>query len=126
MISAIDRSERIVTSTITYPEARAALARKRREGNLDDSRHQQATINLDQDWLASTHMEVSEQLSYHGGILAERYALRGYDSVHLATALRFAKKYEELSFLAFDLRLNQAARAESLAIYGDDEGTSIP
>jgi len=63
---------------------------------------------------------VSEALSRRDGDLAERHALRGYDSVHLASALRFAESFEDLRFLAFDGRLTDAARASSLTVYGED------
>ena len=53
--------------------------------------------------------------------LLERYPLRAYDAVHLATALnaqRFLdmQTYSPLTFISTDDRLNRAAAAEGLAV----------
>ena len=49
--------------------------------------------------------------------LAKRHALRGFDAVHLSAALRLATRDQlTLAFSSFDDRLNQAARAEGLAV----------
>jgi predicted nucleic acid-binding protein len=53
--------------------------------------------------------------------LLERYPLRAYDATQLATALGAQaflaeKKYPSLTFLSGDERLNDAARAEGLAV----------
>ena len=46
------------------------------------------------------------------GELAERYRLRGFDSVHLATFAEVARRAgaRETRFSSFDDRLNQAAQ----------------
>lgn len=68
------------------------------------------------------HRTVSDLISYRAGSLAELHALRGYDAVHLATALRFAEDFADLQFLSFDKRLNDAARQAGLSIYGEAPG----
>jgi hypothetical protein len=40
--------------------------------------------------------------------------------VHLASAARFSGRFEDLRFLCFDGRLNEAARGAGLAVYGDE------
>jgi hypothetical protein len=40
--------------------------------------------------------------------------------VHLATSLSFALEFDDLQFLSFDNRLNEAARTSSLRLYADD------
>jgi len=117
---AVEEAERIATSTVAYVEARAGLARKQREGFFTDEEYRGAVEDLDGDWPAYARLVVSEALSRRAGDLAERHALRGYDSVHLASALRFAESFEDLRFLAFDGRLTDAARASSLTVYGED------
>jgi predicted nucleic acid-binding protein len=102
---AVDEAERIATSTVAYAEARAGLARKEREGVFTKAGHRGAVEDLDNDWPTYARLIVSDTLSRRAGELAERHALRGYDSVHLASALRFAERFEDLRFLAFDDRL---------------------
>jgi len=54
-------------------------------------------------------------------VLLERHLLRGYDAIHLATALTVRQSLHRqglptLTFLSADDRLNEAASAEGLAV----------
>jgi len=117
---AVEEAERIATSTVAYAEARAGLARKQREEVFTAEELRRAVSDLDQDWPAYDRLNVSDPVSYLAGELAERHALRGYDAVHLASAVRLSERFGDLNFLAFDVRLNDAARAADLAVYADE------
>lgn len=76
-----------ISSVLTYPEGRAALAAARRGARLTAAAHTRALENFE-----SLHDELSligidVQLAREAGELAEKSALRGYDAVHLASAL---------------------------------------
>lgn len=58
---------------------------------------------------AYTRVAVSEDAVFLAGVLAERYALRGADAVHLACALLVQRREPGVSCLAFDDRLVAAA-----------------
>jgi len=116
---AVEESERTATSTVAYAEARAGLARQQREGIFTAEELRRAVSDLDDDWPTYARLTVSDPLARQAGELAERHALRGYDSVHLASAVRLGKRFEDLRFLAFDGRLTDAARQASLSVYGD-------
>jgi uncharacterized protein len=109
----------IVTSTITYAEARSGLARRLREGDFTDSAYREIVDKLDEDWLTFDRLEVSNTVSRHAGHLAETFALRGYDAIHLASALHLAERFEDLGFLAFDQRLVKAAMEAGVPVYTD-------
>lgn len=117
---AVEESERIATSTVAYAEARAGFARKQREGIFTVDELRRAISDLDEDWPTYARLNVYDPVVYLAGRLAERHALRGYDSVHLASAVRLSARFEDLRFLAFDDRLNDAARSADLAVYGDE------
>lgn len=102
---AVGAAEAVSTSTVAYAEARAGLARRFREGDFTEEEHRRTVEQLDEEWRGYERLAVSDLLSYRAGELARRHALRGYDAVHLASALRFAKRFDELCFLAFDGRL---------------------
>ena len=106
-----------VTSTIAYAEARAGLARRFREEDFTEEEYGRATSKLDEQWIGYERLAVSGSIAHSAGDLAERHALRGFDAVHLASALWFSKKFEERRFLAFDDRLSLAARDASLNLY---------
>ena len=55
-------------------------------------------------------------LAREAGRIAERLALRGFDAIHLASALEFGRLLgASPRFLAFDARLAGAAATEGLA-----------
>jgi predicted nucleic acid-binding protein len=114
----VDRATIIATSTIAYPEARAALARRRRERALNSAAFAAAKHKLDADWPRYLAVQVTEALCKDAGQLAERYALRGFDSVHLASFLEVARHAgaAETEFSSFDDRLNRTARRAARAL----------
>jgi predicted nucleic acid-binding protein len=107
---AIEGADRVATSTVSYAEARAALARKEREGDLDEEGHRRAVGALDDEWSRYDRLAVSNLVAYRAGEMAERYALRGFDAIHLASAARLQDRFDDLQFMAFDRRLTDAAR----------------
>ncbi len=50
------------------------------------------------------------------GELAERFALRGYDSVQLAAAQSILPQVPDLAFATFDVRLNRAAQVLGMRV----------
>ncbi len=114
---AVEEAEMIATSAVAYAEARAGLARRQRDGIFTDEELRSAVSDLDEDWPTYARVDVSDSVTYHAGKLAERHALRGFDSIHLESALRLSERFEGLRFLAFDKRLNSAAREANLPVY---------
>lgn len=105
----------VATSRLAYAEARAALARARREGRITAQDHQRVVEDLDRDWESYFVLEVTEGLVRRAGDLAEGHALRAYDAVHLASALLLHDRVRlDVTFLCFDERLEEAAQAAGL------------
>jgi uncharacterized protein len=109
----VEQARVVATSGIAYPETRAALARRRRERALTPTAYRIATRAFDADWSRYLAVDVSAAICREAGNLAERYRLRGYGSVHLASYLEIARRagVAETQFSSFDDRLNRAARA---------------
>lgn len=76
-----------LASHLVYPEARAALAAASRAGRIDRRGLRRAVSDLDAATSSMSLIGVDEALAREAGRLAEEHALRGYDAVHLATAL---------------------------------------
>lgn len=103
----------VVTSQVAYPETRSALARRHREGALSAAAHQSAKNDFEAEWSLFAKIETSAALCSEAGNLAERYELRGFDAVHLASfaeMLRALHGMDDVQFSSFDDRLNRAAR----------------
>jgi len=109
--SLVDRAFLVCTSVIAYAEARSALARLHRERKLSDEEHEAAKADLDEDWPRFLAIEVTREIWKTAGDLAEKHALRGFDSLHLASFLHLAHANlgEPTKFSSFDDRLNSAA-----------------
>lgn len=118
MTEAVREAAGVTTSVVTYAEARAAFARRKREGELGDEGHRRAVEALDGGWEGFDRLIVSEAVTRLAGELAEKYALRGFDAIHLASAARLGEAFEDLRFLAFDARLVEAAR-RGMSVYGE-------
>jgi predicted nucleic acid-binding protein len=112
--SLVKEASLVCTSVVAYPEARSALARLCREGALTLEEHALTKADLDKDWPRYLVIEVTPAVWRAAGDLAEKHALRGFDSLHLASFLSLAGERlgEPTRFSSFDDRLNGAARAE--------------
>jgi len=108
----VDRAELVTASVVAYAEARAALARRRRETGLTPAEHRRARVALDADWPRILTLDVSEPLARRAGDLAERHGLRGFDALHLASYLTVTEEFrgEDVRFSAADHALQRAAR----------------
>ena len=109
-MGAVEESSAIVTAMVSYAEARAAFARLLREERLSRDQHEGIVAALDARWRTYQKPPITEDLIHLSGDLAQRYALRGYDAIQLASASVYREEHWELRFLAFDEGLNDAAR----------------
>lgn len=112
----VEASGLVATSVVAYAEARAALARHRRDRGITALEFERAKSDFERDWPNYLRIELTEPRYRHAGDLAERHGLRGFDSLHLASFLSLhplSAEGEALIFSSFDERLNRAARAEA-------------
>ena len=78
---------RAASSVLVYPEARAALAAARRARRLTPKAHATAIDALDAVHRKLLLVGVDSELARDAGRLADKRGLRGFDAVHLASAL---------------------------------------
>jgi uncharacterized protein len=108
----LGNSEGVAVSRIAWVEAHSALARRAREQPQDIVVIESVKQVLRIDWQGYLVIEVTQALMELAGEYAEVFALRGYDSVQLASASQTAKMTQGVvCFASFDLRLNKAAAA---------------
>ena len=93
-------------------ETRAALASARRGGRITAAEHREAVNGLAGLWLEIDGIALTEELALRAGELAETFALRGYDAVHLASAEAVA----ELDTILVTADRDLASAAASLGI----------
>jgi uncharacterized protein len=110
-------AERVASSILAYPEGRAALAAARRSGRLSSDAHRQALAEFEQVQRELALVGLDEALAHDAGELADALALRGYDAVHLASAL--ASGGDEVALITWDVDLGVAAERMGLGTRGD-------
>jgi len=86
--AAIWNRARLAFSTrLLYPEARAAVAAAARGGRTRSREVATLRGELEGFWRDISRIEVTPALAARAGDLAEEHGLRGYDAVHLSSAL---------------------------------------
>ncbi len=104
------------TSKVAYAEVHAGLARKLRERGLTPAAHRSAARTFDADWRAYVRVDLVDALLILARDLVQRRPLRGFDAIHLASALRLRDQIgDEVRFVASDERLLAVASSEGLA-----------
>lgn len=106
--------EIVVAAAIAEVEARAGLARARRGRRLTARAEREAWARFQEMWSTSAILDVDRAVLSLATELAARHALRGYDAVQLASALRAAEATGATGFACLDRDLNAAASAEGL------------
>jgi len=109
-----DASASTFGGRLVYPEGRAALASARRGWRLSAAGLRSAKARLAELWDQILVIELSAQVADAAGDLAERHALRGYDAVHLASALTI--KDMDRVFVTWDRDLSLAAARAGLPV----------
>jgi len=108
-----DEADRVVSSRLVYAEGRAALAMARRTKRVDQDQLRTAVEDFEVLHEQLDMVEVTESLVRNAGRLADQFALRGYDAVHLASA-QLAHD-PDMVLAAGDKSLLKAARALGIA-----------
>lgn len=109
-----DRAESVMSSQLVYPEARAAAGAARRQGRIDAGTLRQAVSMIDALCAQLSIIGLDPDLAHTAGDLAETHGLRGYDAVHLATALSAGA--QSLLFATWDRELARGAVAAGCSV----------
>jgi predicted nucleic acid-binding protein len=110
---ALATADAAATSLIAYAEARAAFARRRRERKLTKALFTLIKGEFEIDWPHYVVIEPTAGLIREAGDLADRFQLRAFDAMHLASFMHLWRSSDkgDIEFSTFDSRLNRAARS---------------
>jgi predicted nucleic acid-binding protein len=108
-----DTRHRAVSSILSYTEGRAALAAARRGGRLSARGYGMAREEFESLQSELALVGIDAPLAHQAGQFAEEFALRGYDAVHLASALALG---QATTFISWDRDLRSAARLRGCAV----------
>ena len=111
----LHKAQVIATSVVAYAEARSAFARLLRDGHTTRAWHLRRLTRLNTDWDHLVKIELLPEVARSAGDIAELQSLRGFDAIHLASALWLkAQTTTVIEFAAFDRRLATAAADSGL------------
>lgn len=118
--------DKALCHAIGYVEVRAALAAAHRAGRLEESAYRSIVVDFRSDWASYSQVRLDDALMERAATMAEEFALRGYDSVHLACAAHVHSAIPDLCFVSFDKALNRAARLLGfrLPLFASTDGCS--
>jgi len=109
-----DANQRAASSILSYPEGRAALATARRADRLTAAARVRALADFEAVQRQLVLVGVDQPLARRAGELADESGLRGYDAVHLASAL--ALQEELVTVVTWDRDLSRAAALRGCAV----------
>lgn len=109
-------SHLVVTSRLSYVESRAALARGYRSRRFGPKHLASAKAALEARLDVVEMVDSSAALISIAGDLAERHGLRGYDAVHLASALAYGPA--DTTVVTWDRDLADAAHSYGFDVAG--------
>ena len=113
----VRREDVVATATVAYAEAYAGLTRRRRDGSLSAAGYARACRHFERDWSGLLRVELSPHVLERAREVIQRRGLRGFDGIHLASALVLQTElHETLSLVGADDRLLRAAEAEGMTV----------
>jgi predicted nucleic acid-binding protein len=118
---AISDADIVGTSIVSRAEVSAALGKAVRVGTLKRPEALRSLKSFRDDWESLARIQVTEIAVARADTLAFTRSLKGYDAVHLASALVWREAINETVCLAtYDLNLWNAARLEGLELSPDN------
>lgn len=105
-------------SIVTEAELPAALARAVRIGAITEQDGQETLKAWEKDCEELLWIQLPQTIAKHAGQLAWQDGLRGYDAMHLATALWWhANLEQDLVVATYDRELWRAAKQHGLSVF---------
>lgn len=106
-----------VVSRLAYPEILAAITRRHKAGDIETGAFERIKNAFKADWASLGVIEMHKEVFQLIDEVIAAHGLKGADSIHLSTALWLKRATREhVVFVASDLELLKAAKAERLEI----------
>lgn len=121
VINAMDSYDALAISSVGYAEAMASFHRKLREKLYAPHQLHAKMREFKKDRQTFIVINPTSRLNAVIDEVLSKYALRGFDALHLSSALLLKRHLkEDTAFACFDSVLNRAARCEGFAIVSSE------
>jgi len=115
VVDLVRSSKVTATSIVAYVEARAAFARRFREKAFTAREYRRLISSFNKDWDYYLVVGVTKELVWLSGDLAEKHSLRGFDAIHLSSAIFLREELSSpITFSCSDQKLQKASQLENL------------
>jgi uncharacterized protein len=127
-VARLTRPDELVgTATIADAETYSGLTRRHREGDLSAIAYASACEQFERDWSGYVQIRLDEDVLAAARLVIQRHALRGFDGIHLASALTLQSRWDQtVVVVGADQRLLRAAAIEGLATLDVETGAATP
>lgn len=124
VIALIEHADTVGSAVLTQVEMASALAKAVRLNWVEQSDAEIAWQDFLEHWLSFIRLSVTSVILERASRLAWQHGMRGYDAVHLATALFWQEILgEPVTLAAFDMQLWEGAQRAGMVIWPDDLNT---
>lgn len=114
-------ADEIATVVITRVETASAVTRLVFLRSITEEEGERLWNEFSEDWEIITRLQVTSQGIERAATLARHYGLRGYDAVHLASAILWQENLNlPVTLATFDRNLWRAARQAGVAVWPDE------
>jgi predicted nucleic acid-binding protein len=111
----------VATTKLCFVEVHAALAKTVRQGWYERALVRRHADRFSREWPELYRLDCREDITRRAADLAWRRGLRGYDAVHLASALAWhASLDDEIRVATYDRQLWDAAVAEGVGVLPEE------
>lgn len=119
--SYVRQVQAVATAKIAFVEACSAFSRAKREEMLSGPSYHHLMDRLHYDWKRYMIVEISDELIKTAGEMVEEFSLRGFDAIHLASAI-FLRQQTGQKVLAacWDVRLWIALKKSGFELIPDE------
>jgi predicted nucleic acid-binding protein len=115
VVDLVRSSKVTATSIVAYAEARAAFARRFREKAFTAREYRRLISSFNKDWDYYLVVGATKELVWLSGDLAEKHSLRGFDAIHLSSAIFLREELSSpITFSCSDQKLQKASQLENL------------
>ena len=121
VIALVENSASVGSISLTRVEMAAALEKTVRLGWIKRKAALQAWQDFLRHWSSFTRLNLSSGTIERASTLAWEYSLRGYDAMHLASALLWQETLDtQITMATFDRDLWQASKKTGLAVWPEN------
>ena len=124
-----EQQQRTACASLGLVEVTATLARKHKARDLTSAQLEQKLGQLNEDWTQFVRIQLTAEAITIACDVATRFALRGADAIHLASALllqrRFAEADDRLILVTSDRELKEAAQSSGLPVIDPEQAGAV-